>query len=165
MPMTIRAGVGAALRMAHEPHCEGDEQQRDGEAEDAERAADDGHDAGAHITGQAPPDRRGDDDRQAETGQAEAVAAMLPGPGPLALVPTRRAPPPDRHRPCPATAAQDPSGTDRGWRSGAGPAPRSRASAVGGGGTAGPADALAPRLVELDEPERVELPVRAYGRP
>ena len=64
------------LGLAHEQDAERQQQHGQHEADPAERAGDDGVDDVAHRPRQAPPLARGDDDRQPDEREAEAVAAV-----------------------------------------------------------------------------------------
>ena len=123
--------------MAHEPHCRGRSAAAgpSGREHQARRGRWPRRRRPHHRAG--PPDRRGDDDRQAETGQAEAVSTMYrvqsasAGADASSAAPdhTGHAQPQRRTRPVPI------AGGKRRWARAAEPC----TSAVGGGGTAGPA--------------------------
>ena len=76
-PMTWRPAGPVRLGVAHGDDADAEQRQRDEPAEQADRAVDDGAGGLADAAGQAPPDRGGDDDGQADEREAETVATVV----------------------------------------------------------------------------------------
>ena len=70
-------GGGVLLRGAQHPDAEGEQHERDGVADLAEGAGDDGVDDGADGSRHPPPLAGGDDDGEGDEQEADAVAAVL----------------------------------------------------------------------------------------
>ena len=73
----LAAGRAGGLGVAHGDDADGEQRQRDEPAEQADRAVDDGAGGLPDAAGQAPPDRGGDDDREADEGEPETVATVV----------------------------------------------------------------------------------------